>query len=313
MTHSHNHAHNHAHGHDNASGLKFAFFLNLTFTILEIIGGLYTNSIAILSDAVHDLGDSFALGLTWFLEKYSNKSKDRKFSYGYRRFSLLGALINLIILSIGSVFVLSEAIPRLFAPEPTNAPGMVVFALVGVFANGLAVLRLKNSDSINVKVFMLHLLEDLFGWIAVLIVSVILIFWPLYFLDSLLSILISIFILYNVYKNMTRTVSLFLQAVPEHIDIQKLEKLLMNIENVLSIHHTHLWSLDGEKNVLTTHIVVPQDISRKDVWEIKKSVNQIIQEFTIEHITLEIEFEDEDCIMALNGNSDADCDDDHHP
>lgn len=155
---------NHQHDKKNTGNIRIAFFLNLCFTILEIIGGLWTNSIAILSDALHDLGDSFSLGLAWFLNKYSHRKADEKFSYGYRRFSLLAALINTIVLIIGSVFILSEAIPRLYNPQHSNAQGMVLFAIVGILINGIAVLKLKGGNSINIRVVMWHLLEDVLGW-----------------------------------------------------------------------------------------------------------------------------------------------------
>ncbi|MDX1600202.1 MAG: cation diffusion facilitator family transporter, partial [Anaerolineales bacterium] len=162
---------NHGHTDRPPGGLRTAFFLNLAFTLLEIVVGLFTNSVAILSDAVHDLGDSLSLGLSWYLEGYANRAGDRRYSYGYRRFSLLGALVSTIVLIAGSLLILSEAIPRLLNPEPTNALGMAAFAIVGVAANGAAVLRLRGQRSMNARVVTWHLLEDVLGWVAVLIVG----------------------------------------------------------------------------------------------------------------------------------------------
>lgn len=172
--------------------MSFAFFLNLGFTILEIIGGLWTNSLAVLSDALHDLGDSLALGLAWYLERYSQRASDKVYSYGYGRFSLLGALINSVILIGGSLYILSEAVPRILAPEATNAPGMLFLALVGIAVNGLALFRLKGSQSLNVQMVTWHFLEDALGWVAVLLVSLILLFTNAYILDPILSILITL-------------------------------------------------------------------------------------------------------------------------
>ena len=166
----------HPHSHNSSTGLRLAFVLNTGFAILEIAGGLWTNSVAILSDAVHDLGDSLALGAAWFLDKYSQKGSDRRFSYGYLRFSLLGAWTNTLVLVSGSIFVLSEAIPRLFQPQSPNATGMFFFALFGVAVNGLAAWRLHGRGSLNTKVAAWHLIEDVLGWVAVLLVSVTLMF-----------------------------------------------------------------------------------------------------------------------------------------
>ena len=196
MSNTHNHSHNHSEG-----NIKIAFFLNLGFTIVEIIGGLYTNSLAILSDALHDLGDSLSLGLSWYFQRLSKKGSTKKFSYGYKRFSLLGAIINSIVLVVGSIFILSKAIPELFNPEETNAQGMLYLAILGVVVNGAAVFKLRKGKSLNEKVVSLHLLEDVLGWVAVLIGSIVMIYFDLPFVDPLLSILISIFVLYNVYRN----------------------------------------------------------------------------------------------------------------
>jgi cobalt-zinc-cadmium efflux system protein len=294
----HNHNHTHAHGHDNSTDrIRAAFFLNLLFTILEIIGGLWTNSLAILSDALHDLGDSISLGLSWYLDRYSKKGKDRRFSYGYRRFSLLAALLNTLVLVVGGFIVISEAIPRLTNPQPTHVPGMILFAIGGILINGLAVLRLRGGQSLNAQVVAWHLLEDVLGWVAVLVVSLILLVWEAYILDPILSILITLYVLWNVFRNLRRTSALFLQAVPENFDVGEVEEALLAMENVTSVHHTHLWSLDGEHHVLTTHIVVDPCTTRDQVLNLKREINQLTEGMHLEHTTLEIEYEDEDCRM----------------
>ena len=291
----HNHGHNHSHSHQITKDIKLAFFLNLSFAILEIFGGLWTNSLAIVSDAVHDLGDSVSLGLAWYLEKYSNKQSDRAFSYGYRRLSSLAALINTLILFIGSLYVISQAIPRLIAPEPTDARGMIIFAILGVAVNGLAMLRLSKTTSLNARVVAWHLLEDALGWIAVLIVSVALLFTDYYILDPILSILIAVYIFYNAIANLRQILLLFLQAVPEDIDLQQLEKSIVALDKVDSLHHTHVWSLDGEDRVLTTHVVIRNDTTREEILSIKGAIQHLGEELNLEHITVEIEYLDEYC------------------
>lgn len=166
--------HNHSHNHTSTKNIKIAFYLNLCFTILEIIGGIYVNSIAIISDAIHDLGDTISLGTAWYLDVKSKKKADKKFSFGYNRFSLLGALISSIILIAGSIYVINEAIGRILNPEHTDAQGMMIFAIIGVFVNGYAAWKLSSGKSMNEKVASWHLLEDVLGWVAVLVVAIIL-------------------------------------------------------------------------------------------------------------------------------------------
>ena len=243
------------------------------------------------------MGDSVSLGLAWYLEKYSNKQSDRAFSYGYRRLSSLAALINTLILFIGSLYVISEAIPRLLNPEPTDAKGMILFAILGIAVNGLAMLRLSNKSSLNARIVAWHLLEDALGWVAVLIVSITLLFTDIYILDPILSILIAVYILYNAIANSRQTLLLFLQAVPENIDIQQLEKSILALEKVDSLHHTHVWSLDGEHHVLTTHIVVANHTTREEIQGIKSAVGHIGENLHLKHITVEIEYLNEYCTM----------------
>ena len=288
----------HDHSHDSTGDLRLAFFLNLSFTIIEIAGGIWTNSLAILSDAIHDLGDSLSLGMAWYLETYARKDKDKKYSYGYRRYSLLSALINTVVLIVGSVFILSRAVARLFNPEAVDARGMILFAVLGIIVNGLAMLRLRGGKSLNAQVVAWHLIEDVLGWVAVLIMSIVLLFTDLYILDPIFSILITGFVLYNVIKNLRKTLALFLQAVPENMDLEMIENRLLAIDNVCSSHHTHIWSMDGEHHVLTTHLVVEEDTSQDEVLCIKEDINQLSKEMGFLHTTVEIEYGDEKCSMA---------------
>lgn len=287
---------NHSHSHDN-SNIKIAFFINLGFTLLEIVGGLMTNSIAILSDALHDLGDSVSLGMAWYLEQYSQKEHSSRFSYGYGRFSLLGAFINAVVLIIGSLFILSEAIPRLLTPEHSNAAGMVGFAVIGIAVNGAAVFRLRHERTMNAQVVAWHLLEDVLGWVAVLVVGITLLFVDIHILDPILSILITLYVLYNVIGNLKKTLQLFLQATPENIDLAQIEQKLAAVNGVKSTHHTHIWSLDGEHHVLTTHLVVDQNASKDDIVQIKAEGKAVVKELDLEHLTVEVEFENEDCFL----------------
>ena len=288
----------HTHPHSATSDIRLAFFLNLGFTVLEIIGGLWTNSVAILSDAVHDLGDSFSLGLAWYLDRYAQRASDDRFSYGYLRFSLLGAVTTTVVLVVGSALVLSEAIPRLFQPEAAHAPGMLVFALVGIVVNGVAALRLRGRKSHSAKVVAWHLVEDVLGWVAVLVVAITLLIVDLPVLDPALSILITAYILFNVVRNLRDTTMLFLQAVPADVDLKELERRLGTLEHVQSTHHTHVWSMDGVHHVLTTHIVVDDHTSREDIRCLREDVSGLCEEYQFTHTTIEIEWGDDACRMS---------------
>jgi cobalt-zinc-cadmium efflux system protein len=287
----------HDHAHEAHGDLRTAFLLNLSFTLLEVVGGVLTNSVAIVSDALHDLGDSISLGLAWYLQRVSARSSDVRYSYGYRRFSLLGALINAIILIAGSLFVLSEAIPRLTDPQPFEAAGMIVFALFGVGVNGFAAYRLRGSGSANVQVVGLHLLEDVLGWIAVLIVGLVSLFADLPILDPILSILITGYMLVKVVGRLRHSVRVFLQAVPEGVDMGAIEQRLLAIPGVKSTHHTHIWSLDGEHHVFTTHLVVDDAASKEEVMRIRQDSQQAIHDLHVEHFTIAVEYESEECAM----------------
>jgi cobalt-zinc-cadmium efflux system protein len=298
--------HAHSHAHDSVGDIRFAFFLNLGFAIAEVAGGIWTNSLAILSDALHDFGDAMMLGLSWMLEGYSRRERTPRFSYGYRRLSLLGALMNALVLIGGSVFIISVAIPRIADPVAPDAHGMMWFAIAGVLLNGLAVLRLRRGTSMNARMVAWHMLEDVLGWAAVLVVSIVMQFWHVPVLDPLLSLLIASYILYyNVFVNINKTIILFLQAVPDTVDAQRMEAEIGAIPGVRSVHHLHVWSLDGAHHVVSAHIVIDRERTMEEAMLIKEQAKAVVLGNDIQHITLELEFEGEDCSMGSTWKSGA--------
>ncbi|MFZ5723145.1 MAG: cation diffusion facilitator family transporter [Pseudomonadota bacterium] len=293
--HGHHHHHHH-HAHDGESrAIGIAFFLNLSFTLVELVGGLLTNSVAILADALHDLGDSLALGLGWFLARVAKRAPDAGFSYGYQRFSLLGALVNSLVLVAGSVFILIEAVPRLWAPEMPHAQGMFLLALLGVAVNGFAAWRLRRSGTLNAQAMGWHLMEDMLGWIAVLVVSVVLMFvdWPI--LDPLLSVVFTLFILLNVLRTLRATVAVFLQAVPTGRALADIEAVLQAEPDIAALHHSRLWTLDGEQHVFTTHVVSAQSLDAGQMTALKRRIDVLLRPFAFAHTTIEIELPGEAC------------------
>lgn len=282
-------------GGDEHTRIGFVFFLNLIFTIIEFVGGLLTNSTAIMADAIHDLGDTLSIGLSCFLAKLSNKNPTEEFSYGYRRFSLLAAFINAVVLILGSIYVLIEAIPRLSNPQMPMAEGMFFLAIFGVLVNGFAAFKLSKGNTLNERVLNWHLLEDVLGWIAVLIISIILYFfdWPI--LDPILSIIFTLFILFNVLRNLYETMRLFLQAAPDVKTLDAVKRSLMKLEYVIDLHKMHIWSLDGEHHVFTAHLVLDKYINHKTHQALKNNILEILSEYQFVFTTIELEFSTEKC------------------
>ena len=299
----HNHSHEHSHGehghiHPITKNLKIAFFLNVTFTIIEIVGGLLTNSMAILSDAIHDFGDSIAIGSALYLEKTSEKKRDNNFSYGYRRFSTLAALLNIVILTAGSVVIIYETIPRLIQPQPVHSQGMIALGVLGIIMNGLAVLRLKRGGkSLNNRTVMLHLMEDVLGWIAVLLGAVVIEFTGWFIIDPLLSLGIAAYILFNALKSFKSVTSIFMQAVPKEVNYKNIETDIAKIVDIKEVHDIHIWSLDGEFNVASLHLVLTKELSEYNIEDVKKNVRQVFTDAGIVHVTIELEGPEENCEM----------------
>lgn len=280
--------HEHSKQKQSTKNIKIAFFLNLSFTLVEIWGGFYTNSIAIISDALHDFGDSLALGIAWYLANLSKKDRDNKYSYGYGRFSLLGALINSLILMLGSVWIIRESILRLQTPVQPQTQGMMLLAVLGIAVNGLAALQLKKGSSINEKVVALHMIEDVLGWVAVLIGAVIMYFYDVPHLDAVLSLGIAAFILFNVYKNLRESVIIVMQGVPANIKIGNIEKDLCLIDGVTEVFDLHLWSMDGNYHILTVHLIVNKDLEPSEWPKIRNAARELLRQAKIEHSTIEV-------------------------
>ncbi len=289
----HAHGPGHVHGLPASTRIGTALLLNLTFTVIELVGGLLTNSLAILSDALHDLGDTVSLGLAWRMARLSSRRGDETFSYGYRRFSLLGAVVMSALLIIGGVVVVAEAIPRLLNPEATYAPGMFFLAIGGLAVNGLAALRMRGGRSLNERIVTWHFLEDVLGWAAVLAASAVMWIWSVPWLDPLLSILITLYVLWNVVRHLRETLVVFLQGVPASVKLEDVEQAICAMPGVAGVHHTHIWSQDGEHHVLTAHVVTaPGKVSTFDeATRLRSELKKRLAKFGISHATLELELD----------------------
>lgn len=270
--------------------ILIAFILNLFFSLFEFVGGIFTGSVAIISDAVHDLGDAASIGISYFLERKSKKQPDSSYTYGYLRYSVLGGVITTLILLFGSAAVIYNAILRIISPAEINYNGMIIFAVFGVAVNFIAALVTKDGDSLNQKAVNLHMLEDVLGWVVVLIGAVVMRFTDFAIIDPLLSIAVAVFILINAIKTLKEILELLLEKIPHGIEIDEIKEHLLEIQGVLDVHHIHIWSMDGQNNYATMHIV-----TNSNTGDIKEKVRHELAEHNIGHATLEIEAEGEHC------------------
>ena len=279
--------------------ILIAFFFFFSFSIFEFFGGLITNSVAIISDSIHDMGDAISIGISYFLERKSKKKANKKYTYGYVRYSVLGGVITTTILLVGSILVIIGATKRLFHPVEVNYNGMIIFAIVGVVLNFIAAYVTKDGDSINQKSVNLHMLEDVLGWIIVLIGAIIMNFTNIKIIDPLMSIGVAIFILINSLKNLKQVLDLFLAKTPRDIDIDELKEHLLELKGVDDIHHIHIWSIDGYNNYATMHIVTKE----KNIKQLKNKIREELEEHNICHAILETEDEacdEKECNIKLS-------------
>ncbi|MCF8360556.1 MAG: cation diffusion facilitator family transporter [Prolixibacteraceae bacterium] len=290
-------AHHHHQEYGKKSGIKTAFFLNLVFSLIEFTGGLLTNSMAIIADAFHDIGDAAAIGLGWFLQKVSEKGRDKKFSFGYKRFSILGAVINSIVLLVGSVLIVFHSITQISNATQPHTSGMIVLAIAGIIVNGWAVFKLLRSKSLNEQAIKLHLLEDIFGWVAILISAIVMKFIDFPQLDKILSILIAGWVIYNALKNLVKTFKIMLQGIPLDVPVDDLELQLQQINGIKDIHDLHVWSLDGNNHIATLHIEVAENTGNGKKQTIKNKIRQFLSKKHINHVTIEIDNPGDDCTL----------------
>lgn len=277
------------HHHHKKAGenLAFVFFMNLAFNIIVIVGGLATNSMAILADCIHDLSDTISIALAWFLERVAQKDSTNKYSYGYQRFSILGAVIISVFVIFMAFVILSESIPRLFSPEAVDAGGMLIVAIIGIIFKSISVYRLYDGETFNEKAIFFHQLGDIFEWVAILVLSIVLMFWDgAPYLDPFVSIGIALWLIFNLGRNLIKSIQVLLQKTPDNFDVEKFKSEILDIEGVESIADFHIWSLDGIDSVMTLKVNVD---FKKNVEEIKKEIYNISNEYHVVDITIELD------------------------
>lgn len=296
---------------NNTNRLQVAFFLNFGFAIIEFIGGIITNSVALMSDAVHDMGDSISIAISWFFNKKSNQKPNQRYTYGYGRYSLLGGLVTAAFLVFGLVFVLYKAIPRLLSPEEIKVTWLMGFAVFGLLVNGYAAFTTSKGSTLNEKMVTLHLLEDVLGWAVLLVSSIFMYFFDIPILDPILSIGYAVFILIQVFKNIKKIIEIMMEKAPASIDLDALRQKLIQLEGVEGVHHIHIWTLDGSRMMMTFHAVLQQDLEKETIIEIQHQLHHIVAEAGIHHATIELEL-DQICDEETCGISEIEIHDHHH-
>ena len=282
--------------------ILIAFLLNLFFSLFELIGGVFTKSVAIISDSIHDIGDACSIGVSFFLEKKSKRKPDSKYTYGYSRYSVLGSVITVFILLVGSFFVIYNAILRIINPVDINYDGMIIFAIVGVLVNLLAAFVTHKGESLNQKAVSLHMIEDVLGWAVVLIGAIVIKYTNIVIIDPILSICVAIYIIIHAFSHLKEALDLFLEKTPENIDLEEIKHHLLEIEGIKDVHHIHVWSMDGINNYATMHVV-----TNSPTHELKHEIKEELNEHGINHVTIEFESEDEvcdshECVVNHSGN-----------
>ena len=268
------------------TSIWLAFFLNLSYAIVEFIAGGIFGSSAVLADSVHDLGDAIAIGISALLETISNREEDRQYTLGYKRFSLLGAMLTAVILMIGSVLVILENITKIVHPQPINEEGILWLGIIAVAINVLASIVVRKGKTKNESILSLHFLEDTLGWLAVILMAIILRYTDWYILDPLLSLVISIFILSKAIPRFWSALKIFLDAVPEGVDIKQVKNDLEQLDHVVSVNQLNLWTMDGlEKNAIV-HVCL-EEIEHMEYC--KESIRNLLKDYGFQNVTIEVD------------------------
>lgn len=263
-----------------------AFFLNLSYAIVEFIAGGLFGSSAVLADSVHDMGDAIAIGVSAFLETISNREEDSHYTLGYKRFSLLGAMVTAVILMTGSVLVILGNITKLFHPQAVNDEGILWLGIIAISVNVIASLVVRKGKTKNESILSLHFLEDTLGWVAVILMAIVLRFTDWYILDPLLSLVISIFILSKAIPRFWSTLKIFLDAVPEGVDIKQVKSDLEQLDHVASLNQLNLWTMDGlEKNAIV-HVCLKK-VEHMEVC--KEAIRAMLKDYGFQNITIEVD------------------------
>lgn len=285
---SHNYDHSHEHAHIPTNSILLTFLLNSFFTILEFFVGILSNSVTISSNAIHDLGDSIILFFSLILERKSRKGRNNKNTYGYRRFAILGNLINSFILLIGGIYIIDNAINRLMNPEVVNGMMMFYFAILGFIINAIGAYKLFKENNTNNKALFINILSDCISWALIIVSSIAVMQFHIYILDTFFSLFIGLWLIYNGVVEINKMFKILIQSVPDDIDIEQIEKIIVEEEKVLDVHDIHIWTLDGYDYIATFHIVIDSE-EVEHLMAIKETIKMKLENYSINHTTIEVD------------------------
>lgn len=304
--------HNHPpHTHfDSQRNLLIAFVMNLFLAAIEFAGGLWVGSMAVLSNAIHDAGDAMSLGLGYFLQRRSERGPSEQFSYGMRRLSLLSAFISGLVICGGAIIIIMESVERFSHPSEVNAGGMLVLAIGGIVINGFAAWKLGHGHSHNEKMMSWHLIEDVMGWAAVLIGAACIHFFQIKWMDAALGVAISLFVSFNVLRQLVKTSALFLQGNPDPLKLREFREAISNLPEVIGLHDLHFWSLDGEHHVLSMHVVTSLPLTQSFV--LKNQIREQSYRLGEVHLTIEVESPNDPCADNCDNPGDVHHHGHHH-
>jgi len=286
------------HAHGASRNILVALVLNISFTVIEFVGGLLTGSVAILADAIHDLGDSVSLAVAYGLERYARRRPDQNYSYGYGRYSLLSALVSGVVLVVGGLLVIREALPRFWEPQTPHAGGMIGLAVLGIAVNGYAAWKLARGRTANERVLTWHLAEDALGWGATLVGGLVIHLSGWTLVDPILALALAAFVLWNAVRNLRQVLRLLLQGMPPSFDQVTFRTEILALEGVTDLHDLHGWSLDGDSSVISMHLVLRE--ANLDVARLKQLVHQIAARYGSRHVTIETEILGETCVAKCD-------------
>lgn len=290
MKESHNYDHSHGHESISTNSIKLTFILNTIFTIIEFFAGMLTNSITISSNAIHDLGDSIILLFSWLLEIKSKRPRNDKYTYGYRRFSLAGGLINAGVLFFGAFIILYGGINRLIHPEEINGLLMFYFAIIGVIFNGIGVYKLFRDRNSNSRSLYLNILGDVIGWISILFSSIMVLVFNITYLDSIISICMAIWLFTHSILEMIKIFTTLMQTAPKDVDLTNISTKIIEVNGIIDVHDFHVWDLDHDDYIATLHIVIDEDIKElEQIMNLKENLKILLEKYKINHATIEVD------------------------
>lgn len=268
---------------------KITILFNLTFSILEIIGGFLTNSISIISSAIHDFSDSITVCLENLFNKKSKQKPNNKYSFGYSRYKLIGKFFTSILLLITSGIIIYFAINKIKNPLNINYDGMIIFSIFGILLNAYVAYKLKNDKENNYNTMI-----DVYGWLIVLISSILIKLFKIFIIDPVVAIIMALYMLYQTYKYLNEIFNAIMEKVPVALNIDKIQNdIIINNSNIKEIDNLNIWSIDNKNIYFTGHIILNENLDYKKIIELKNNIKKYLNEQNINHITLEFINKDE--------------------